>query len=160
MTRGTPRRQRRPGRRKKSDRDHSADAELQLLKDELRRAGLLPTRPRLILARLLKTGGLRFVTPERLHAEARSGGDRVSLATCYNTLEILAKRGLVRRIFFERLKQFYHTDPSHHAHIYFEDTGELHGLPSKWLSVAQGLLDDVPADRINLLVWIDRAPPA
>ena len=162
MTGGTPRRRPRPnaGSGKKDAKAQAANAELQLLKGELRRAGLLPTRPRLLIARLMKGGDLHFVTPEKLHTEACSSGARVSLATCYNTLEIMAERGFVRRIFFERPKQFYDTDASHHAHIYFEDTAELHDLPSEWLTAAQGLLGDMPADRINLLVWIGRSPPA
>ena len=162
MTGGTRRRRRRPnaGSCKKNGRNDAANAELQSLKGELRFAGLRPTRPRLLLARLLKGGGLHFVTPEELHTEACSSGARVSLATCYNTLEIMAERGVVRRIFFERPKQFYDTDASHHAHIYFEDTGELHDLPGEWLAAAQGLLGDTPADQINLLVWIGRSPPA
>jgi Fe2+ or Zn2+ uptake regulation protein len=163
MTGGIPRRQCSPnaGRRKNDGRDHHpANAELQLLRDELRLAGLRPTRPRLLLARLLRGGGLHFVTPERLHSEACSSGANVSLATCYNTLEILAERGLVQRVFFERPKQFYDTTPSHHAHIYFEDTGELHDLPSEWLSVAQGLLGGISANQINIVVWISRSPPA
>jgi hypothetical protein len=66
MTGGTPRRRRRPdaGRRREGGENHAANAGLQLLKGELRRAGLLPTRPRLLLARLLKGGDLHFITPE------------------------------------------------------------------------------------------------
>ena len=140
--------------------DHPATAELQLLRDELRLAGLLPSRPRLLLAGLLKDRDLHYVTPEGLHAEACARGAPVSLATCYNTLETLADHGLVRRIFFGRPKQFYDTKPDHHAHIYFEDTGELQDLPSEWLSVAKILLGDIATDRINLVVWINRTPPA
>jgi Fur family iron response transcriptional regulator len=148
-------------RRKKNAHDQPTNDELQLLKDELRLAGLLPTRPRLLLARLLKDKGLHFVTPENLHSEAHSSGADVTLQTCYNTLEVLADRGFVRRVFFGRPKQFYDTDPSHQVHIYFEDTGKLHDLSSEWLSAAQGLLgDNISADRINMVVWISRSSPA
>ena len=162
MTVGIAPRQRRSNaaRRKNSGQNLPENAELQWLKDELRLAGLLPTRPRLLIARLLKGGGLHFVTPEKLHSEACSSGANVSLATCYNTLEVLAERAFVRRVLFEHPKQFYDTDPSQHVHIYFEDTGALDTLPSKCLSVVQSLLSDIPADRINLLVWISRSSPA
>jgi Fur family transcriptional regulator, iron response regulator len=160
MTGGIASRQRRPnaGRRKNIGQNRPASPELQWLKDELRCAGLLPTRPRLLIARLLKGGGLPFVTPERLHSEARSSGANVSLATCYNTLEVLAERGLLQRVLFEHPKQFYDADPSRHVHIYFEDTGALEALPSECLSVVQSLLSDIPIDRINMLVWISRSP--
>jgi Fur family transcriptional regulator, iron response regulator len=162
MTGGIAPRQRRSnaGRRKKNGQNPPANAELQWLKDELRRVGLLPTRPRLLIARLLKGGGLHFVTPERLHSEACSSGANVSLATCYNTLEVLAERGFMRRVLFEHPKQFYDTDPSRHVHIYFEDTEALDALSSECLSAVQNLLSDRPADRINLLVWISRSSPA
>lgn len=144
--------------RENNGQNRPAGEELQRLKAELRLAGLLPTRPRLLITRLLKRGDWRFVTPEKLHSEARSSGVNVSLATCYNTLEVLAERGLVRRVLFEHPKQFYDTDPSRHVHIYFEDTEALDALSSECLSVVQSLLSDIPADRINLLVWISRAP--
>lgn len=162
MTAGAPSHQRSPGvpRRKDDGQDHAGNAELQSLKHELRLAGLSLTRPRLLLARLLKGGNLHFVTPERLHSEASSAGANMTLQTCYNTLEILADRGLIRRVFFGRPKQFYDTNPIHAAHIYDENTGELHDLPGEWLSVARGLLGDIGADRINLVVWISRSPPA
>jgi Fur family iron response transcriptional regulator len=162
MTRTIAPRQRSSTARGRENNGHNrpAGAELQRLKDELRRAGLLPTRPRLLITRLLKREGLRYVTPEKLHSEARSSGANVSLATCYNTLEVLVERGLVRRVLFEHPKQFYDADPSQHVHIYFEDTGALDALPSECLSVVQNLLSDIPADRINLLVWISRSPAA
>jgi Fe2+ or Zn2+ uptake regulation protein len=162
MNAGVPSRRRSPGapRRKNDGRDHAENAELQSLKHELRLAGLSLTRPRLLLARLLKSGNLHFVTPERLHSEACSGGANMTLQTCYNTLEILADRGFIRRVFFGRPKQFYDTNPSHAVHIYDENTGELHDLPSEWLSVARGFLGNIGADRINLVVWISRSPPA
>jgi len=41
---------------------YPVSAELELLKDDLRLAGLLPSRPRLIYWRLPKDGGRHFVT--------------------------------------------------------------------------------------------------
>jgi Fur family transcriptional regulator, iron response regulator len=156
MTAGIARRQRRTNAPRRKKKGKNANG-LQSLKDELRLAGLIPTRPRLLIAGLLKGGYLHFVTPEKLHSEACSSGANVSLATCYNTLEVLAERGFVRRVLFEHPKQIYDTDPSQHVHIYFEDTGAVDALPSECLSVVQSLLGDIPADRINLLVWISRS---
>jgi Fur family transcriptional regulator, iron response regulator len=160
MTGGIAPRQRRSNAGRRRNNGKNANADLQWLKDELRLAGLIPTRPRLLIAGLLKGGYLHFVTPERLHSEACSSGANVSLATCYNTLEVLAERGFVRRVLFEHPKQIYDTDPSRHVHIYFEDTGAVDALPSECLSVVQSLLGDIPANRINLLVWISRSSGA
>ena len=64
----------------------------------LRRAGLRPTRQRAALASLLFAGGDRHVTAEVLHAEAVAFGERVSLATVYNTLHQFRHAGLLREL--------------------------------------------------------------
>src|SRR5665213_481514 len=53
-------------------------------REQLRRAGLRPTRQRLALAALLFAQGDRHVTAERLHEEVLEAGVSVSLATVYN----------------------------------------------------------------------------
>src|SRR5689334_2400745 len=64
----------------------------------LRRAGLRPTRQRVALATLLFCSGDRHVTAELLHEEAVRAGERVSLATVYNTLHQFKRAGLLREI--------------------------------------------------------------
>ena len=60
----------------------------------LRLAGLRPTRQRLALGMLLFGQGDRHVSAELLHAEAVAAGEKVSLATVYNTLSALTEQGL------------------------------------------------------------------
>jgi hypothetical protein len=61
--------------------------------DWLARGGLRPTRQRLALARLLVGDGQdRHVTAESLFALTGGAGEKVSLATVYNTLRAFAKR--------------------------------------------------------------------
>jgi Fur family iron response transcriptional regulator len=62
----------------------------------LRKAGLRPTRQRMVLGRLLFGSGDRHVTAEQLHAEVAAFGEHVSLATVYNTLHQFKRAGLVR----------------------------------------------------------------
>jgi Fur family iron response transcriptional regulator len=67
----------------------------------LRTAGLRPTRQRLALGTLLFGKGDRHVSAELLHAEAVRAGERVSLATVYNTLHQFKRAGLVRELAIE-----------------------------------------------------------
>lgn len=61
-------------------------------------AGLRPTRQRLALATLLVGDGQnRHVTAESLYADAKAGGESVSLATVYNTLRAFCDSGQMMR---------------------------------------------------------------
>jgi hypothetical protein len=64
--------------------------------DLLRRAGLRPTRQRLMLGELLFSQGGRHVTAEMLHAEAVAADMQISIATVYNTLNQFTDAGLLR----------------------------------------------------------------
>ena len=78
--------------------DETLDLPESDLAHTLRRAGLRPTRQRLALGELLFGAEDRHVTAEMLHAEAVSMGERVSLATVYNTLHQFRRAGLLREI--------------------------------------------------------------
>ena len=65
----------------------------------LMRGGLRPTRQRLVLADLLVGDGChRHVTAESLFAAAEQAGERVSLATVYNTLRAFCEAGLMQEV--------------------------------------------------------------
>ena len=66
--------------------------------DQLRSAGLRPTRQRLALAKILLNGAARHVTAEMLHGEAQEARVPVSLATVYNTLHQFTDAGLLKEI--------------------------------------------------------------
>ena len=95
----------------------------------LRAAGLRPTRQRLLLGALLFGQGDRHVNAELLHAEATTRGERVSLATVYNTLHQLQRAGLVRELAIEGAKTYFDTNTSSHHHFYMEHDGTLADIP-------------------------------
>lgn len=95
----------------------------------LREAGLRPTRQRLLLGALLFGEGDRHVSAEMLHAEAVAKGERVSLATVYNTLHQLRRAGLLRELAIEGSKAYFDTNTSSHHHFYFEREGVLADIP-------------------------------
>ncbi len=91
----------------------------------LRRAGLRPTRQRLALATLLFGNGDRHVNAEILHEEAVRAGERVSLATVYNTLHQFQRAGLLREIAIGGQRAHFDTNTSNHNHFFIEAEGRL-----------------------------------
>lgn len=89
-------------------------------------ADVRPTRQRVLLANLLiGDGHHRHVTAESLYDAVRESGERVALATVYNTLKAFSEAGLLREITVNGARSYFDTDTSNHAHFYWEDTGQL-----------------------------------
>ncbi|NDV01749.1 iron response transcriptional regulator IrrA [Pseudoroseicyclus tamaricis] len=111
--------------------------------DWLGEAGLRPTRQRLTLAALLVGDGrARHVTAEGLHEAAQARGERVSLATVYNTLGAFCDCGLLREIRVDGTKSYFDTNNTDHPHFYWEESGALTDAPAAELEIAR--LPDVP----------------
>lgn len=109
----------------------------------LARAALRPTRQRLLLAALLAGDGRdRHVTAEWLHDAARRSGDKVSLATVYNTLRAFTDAGLVQEITVDGAGSIFDTRTDDHAHFYFEGDGRLADAGSEGLTLSN--LPDIP----------------
>lgn len=98
--------------------------------EQLRAAGLRPTRQRLALAKLLFEGGDRHITAEMLHGEALAQSIRVSLATVYNTLHQFTEAGLLREIVVDASRSYFDTNTSFHHHFFNEDSGVLSDIPN------------------------------
>lgn len=96
---------------------------LDLRTEQLRAAGLRPTRQRLALAELLFGRGDRHMTAEMLHAEALQNGIPVSLATVYNTLHQFTEAKLLREVAVEGDKTYFDTNTSNHFHFFIEKDG-------------------------------------
>lgn len=124
--------------------------------DDLKAAGLRPTRQRLGLGRLLFEGGDRHVTAEQLHAEASAAGLRVSLATVYNTLNQFTTAGLLREVVVESGRSYFDTNVSDHHHFFFEGSGELQDIPGEQVKVAD--IPEAPAGtqvaRVDVIVRV------
>lgn len=106
--------------------------------DWLARVGLRPTRQRLGLASLLVGDGRnRHVTAEGLFEAASATGERVSLATVYNTLRAFCDAGLMREITVDGSKSYFDTNMTDHPHFYWEDTATLTDAPAAELEISR-----------------------
>jgi Fur family iron response transcriptional regulator len=101
---------------------------------------LRPTRQRIALGTLLFANGDRHVTAEALHAEAVAAGERVSLATVYNTLHQFKRAGLLRELAIEGSKTHFDTNTSNHNHFFIEEQGRVVDIPDDTVHV-----DGIPA---------------
>ena len=99
-------------------------------------AGLRPTRQRLSLAALIVGDGAdRHVTAERLFAAAGARGERVSLATVYNTLRAFCGAGLLNEITVDTSRSYFDTRIDDHPHFFWEDSQKLTDAPSDQMQI-------------------------
>lgn len=98
--------------------------------------GLRPTRQRLTLAALLVGDGEdRHVTAESLFASTARAGEKVSLATVYNTLRAFCDAGLMNEVVVDGAKSYFDTRMDDHPHFFWEDTSELTDAPKDQLKI-------------------------
>jgi Fur family iron response transcriptional regulator len=98
--------------------------------------GLRPTRQRITLAALLVGDGKnRHVTAESLFDACRVSGEKVSLATVYNTLRAFCEAGLIKEITVDGSKSYFDTRLDDHPHFYWEDTARLTDAPADQLEI-------------------------
>lgn len=102
----------------------------------LAQASVRPTRQRVALATLLVGDGHdRHVTAESLFAAAQDAGEKVSLATVYNTLRAFCKAGLMQEVTVDGTRSYFDTNMDEHPHFFWEDQGELTDAPAKDLKI-------------------------
>ena len=128
--------------------------------DWLAGAGLRPTRQRLSLARLLVGDGEnRHVTAEGLYAAALQAGEKVSLATVYNTLRTFCDAGLLNEVVVDGSRSYFDTRLDDHPHFYWEDRHTLTDAPQDQLQITG--LPDAPAGmqvtRVDVVIRLKRA---
>jgi Fur family iron response transcriptional regulator len=92
---------------------------------------------------LVGDGQDRHVTAEGLFDAASAVGEKVSLATVYNTLRAFCDAGLMREITVDGSKSYFDTNMTDHPHFYWEDTAELTDAPAQELEIRR--LPNVPA---------------
>ncbi len=114
--------------------------------EKLAKAGLRPTRQRILLGDLMFGRGHRHVSAEALHRESKEAGIPASLATIYNTLHQFRTHGLLKEIVVEGSRTYFDTNTETHHHMYCEDTGMLTDIPEDAVTISN--LPSLPAGLI------------
>ena len=95
--------------------------------DKLRDAGLRPTKQRVKICEILfkREKTFHFTINDLAKKILEDFNERISLATVYNTVHALQKKGYLKEIAINSDKSYFDTNTSAHHHFYDEDTHEL-----------------------------------
>ena len=104
---------------------------------KLRSLGLRPTKPRLMISRLLfgQKDTFHFTIIQLSKLIKKKLNKTVSLATIYNTVNAFKKKGYLKEIPLEGNKTYFDTNTSSHHHFYDEDTEKLIDIDNKEIYV-------------------------
>ena len=86
--------------------------------------GIQPTPQRVKVAAILLAEP-QHLTADQILARLRAAGERVSKATVYNTLNLLAERGVVRQLAADGQRTWFDSNVSPHFHFQDVETGAL-----------------------------------
>ena len=106
----------------------------------LRERGVTPTVQRVAITREIFARCTHISAEEVFHivnAGAGGAGRKVSKATVYNTLGLLAEKGVIRQVIADPTKVFYDPNTAPHHHFYDEETGELTDINADQVKVME-----------------------
>ena len=99
---------------------------IMLQRQELRKAGLKVTLPRLKILEILEGNKLRHLSAEDIYKELLDTGEDIGLATVYRVLTQFEAAGLVTRHNFEGGHSVFELDEGeHHDHMVCVDSGDV-----------------------------------
>ena len=95
--------------------------------DKLRDAGLRPTKQRVKICEILfnREKTFHFTINDLAKKISEDFSEKISLATVYNTVHALQKKGYLKEIAINSDKSYFDTNTTAHHHFYDEDTHEL-----------------------------------
>ena len=95
--------------------------------NKLREIGLRPTKQRVKICELLfsREKTFHFTINDLAKKISRDFSEKISLATVYNTVHALQKKGYLKEITINSDKSYFDTNTTAHHHFYDEDTHEL-----------------------------------
>ncbi|MCH8059429.1 MAG: ferric iron uptake transcriptional regulator [Proteobacteria bacterium] len=95
-------------------------------RQELRKAGLKVTLPRLKILEVFEISAHRHLSAEDLYKELLAAGEDIGLATVYRVLAQFEAAGLVTRHNFEGGHSVFELDSGHHHdHMVCVETGDI-----------------------------------
>ena len=95
--------------------------------EKLRESGLRPTRQRLKICEVLlsRERTFHFTINDLKKIIEFKLGEKISLATIYNTVYAFKKKGYLKEISINSDKSYFDTNVTEHHHFFDEDTNEL-----------------------------------
>ena len=95
--------------------------------EKLRETGLRPTKQRVKICEVLfnRDKTFHFTIKDLVKKISEELNEKISLATVYNTVHALQKKGYLKEISINSDKSYFDTNTSVHHHFYDEDTHQL-----------------------------------
>ena len=95
--------------------------------EKLRETGLRPTKQRVKICEVLfnRDKTFHFTINDLVKKISEELNEKISLATVYNTVHALQKKGYLKEISINSDKSYFDTNTSAHHHFYDEDTHQL-----------------------------------
>ncbi|HEX7114266.1 MAG TPA: Fur family transcriptional regulator [Steroidobacter sp.] len=127
----------------------------------LHQHGLKPTEQRVRIAEILLAAPTHM-TAEQILAAVRRNGERVSKATVYNTLKVLAQRGLVRQIHLDPERCVYDSTRVPHHHFHDLETGELRDIDPSEIEFSRfpSLPEGMEAEAVEVVIRLRKKKDA
>jgi len=127
--------------------------------EKLRRTGLRPTRQRVKICEVLykREKTFHFTINELVKKISEENNEKISLATVYNTVHALEKKGYLKEITLNNDSTYFDTNTSHHHHFYDNSTKELIDLNDNDVEKIQ-INKSLPGKKISsveILVKVD-----
>lgn len=122
------------------------------IESRLQAAGVQPTAQRIAICRYVLCQA-EHPTAEQVKDWADRNFPKLSLATVYNTLNLLVKAGLLKELRLPHTdKVIYDNNVSPHHHFLDEKTGELFDLDPADVSVAPKLKSGFQVKKVDVLI--------
>ena len=95
--------------------------------EKLRETGLRPTKQRVKICEVLfnRDKTFHFTINDLVKKISEELNEKISLATVYNTVHALQKKGYLKEISINSDKSYFDTNITVHHHFYDEDTHQL-----------------------------------
>ena len=95
--------------------------------EKLRESGLRPTKQRVKICEVLfnRDKTFHFTINDLVKKISDELNEKISLATVYNTVHALQKKGYLKEISINSDKSYFDTNTTVHHHFYDEDTHQL-----------------------------------
>ncbi len=95
--------------------------------EKLRETGLRPTKQRVKICEILfnRDKTFHFTINDLVKKISEELKEKISLATVYNTVHALQKKGYLKEISINSDKSYFDTNTTVHHHFYDEDTHQL-----------------------------------
>ncbi len=95
--------------------------------EKLRETGLRPTKQRVKICEILfnRDKTFHFTINDLVKKISEELNEKISLATVYNTVHALQKKGYLKEISINSDKSYFDTNTTAHHHFYDEDTHQL-----------------------------------